>query len=136
MPNAQTLDRHFPRLTRFDPSVPVWCCTPKTSRCIHRFFDTSPISPGGTKLAVFRLPYEDHLAGPGETGDVVLVDLETGEERVIAATAGWGPQMGCNLNWAGDEHLGLDDVDADTWTPRVGKLNSDTGEAQRWPGGV
>ncbi len=136
MPDRAQLDRHFPRLTAFDPAVPVWCCTPDTGRCIHRFFDTSPVSPDGRFLAVFRLPFEDRLGRPGETGEVVLIDLHEGGERVVATTAGWEPQMGCNLNWAGPDHLAFNDVDTATWTPMVVKLSIHTGQSQRWPGGV
>jgi hypothetical protein len=40
----------------------------------------------------------------GEKAAVVLVDLETAEEKVVAETAGWEPQMGANINWgASDE---------------------------------
>jgi len=116
--------------------LPVWCITPNTGRCIHRFFDTSPISPDGSKAAVFRLPFEDRMNEPGDAGQVVLIDLTTGEERVVATTAGWEPQMGCNLNWAGDGHLVFNDADTDTWTPRLVRLDITTGTAERLPGGV
>ena len=136
MPDAQKMDRCFPRLQRFDPQVPVWCCTPGEGRCLHRFFDTSPLSPDGRYLAVFRLPFEDRPNRPGEQGQVVLVDLETGHERVVATTAGWEPQMGCNLNWAGDRTLVFNDVDTTTWTPMLVKLEVESGRITRWPGGV
>lgn len=68
------LDR-FPRYTEFDPLVPVWCLTPNEGRCIHRFFDTSPIAPGGRYAAVFRLPFEDRQPAPGEVGQIVVADL-------------------------------------------------------------
>ena len=63
------LSDRFPRYTDHDPLVPVWCVTPGEGRAIHRFFDTSPFSPSGRYLAVFRLPFEDRVPPPGEKGD-------------------------------------------------------------------
>lgn len=136
MPDPHQLDAHFPRVTRFDPAVPTWCCTPHAGRSLHRFFDTSAVSPDGRRLAVFRLPFEDRLNAPGDAGEVVVVDLQRGGERVVAVTAGWEPQMGANLNWADDDHLVFNDVNKETWTPQVVKLNLDSGADERWPGGV
>src|SRR5690606_15469748 len=83
------------------------------------------------------LPSEEHLPQPGDAGEVVLIDLEGGSERVVATTCGWEPQMGCNLNWGGDDHtLVFNDVDTTTWTPQVVRLDIRTGQTQRWPGGV
>ena len=127
------------RFPRFEPdhtAMPVWCVTPGEGRCIHRFFDTSPFSPSGRYLAVFRLPFEDRMPVPGDAGEVVLIDLAEGRERVVATTRGWEPQMGCNLNWAGEDALVFNDVDVEAWQPMVVKLNPHTGASQGWPGGV
>ncbi len=132
-----TVSDRFPRFLEGNPEVPVWCVTPNTSRCLHRFFDTSPFSPSGRYLACFRLPFEDRLPGPGDAGEVVLVDLHEGTERVVATTRGFETQMGANVNWGdSDDALIFNDVDTDTWTPRVVKLDPHTGRSVRWPGGV
>ena len=136
-----TVSDRFPRFLESNPQVPVWCVTPNTSRCLHRFFDTSPFSPSGRYLACFRLPFEDRLPGPGDAGEVVLVDLHGGAERVVAETRGFETQMGANVNWApgsggGGEFLVFNDVDTDTWTPMVVKLDPHTGRSERWAGGV
>jgi len=111
--------------------------TPQRRGCIHRFFDTSPISPSGRYLAVFQMPFEDRQPDPGEKGSVVVVDLETGEDREVAETAGWEPQMGANINWGGsDEQLFFNDVDTATWTPHAWKLNPLTGERIKMDGPV
>jgi hypothetical protein len=127
----------FPRYERHSPAVPVWCLTPHEGRCIHRFFDTSPLSPSGRYAAVFRMPFEDRLPEPGEPGQIVVIDLAEGTEWVAAETYGWEPQMGANLNWAGDERtLVFNDVDRSTWTPQIVKLDWPSGRAQRQAGGV
>jgi hypothetical protein len=127
----------FPQYAEFDPKVPVWCVTPERPGCIHRFFDTSPISPSGRYLAVFQLPFEDRQPQPGEKGNVCIVDLETGEDRVVAETAGWEPQMGANINWGGTDHeLFFNDVVTATWQPFAWKLDPLSGERQRMEGAV
>ena len=112
------LSAHFPRYTAFDPRIPVWCVTPETGRTIHRFFDTSPFSPSGRYLALTRLPFEDRLPQPGDVAEVVLVDLEMGEERVAAETCGWDTQLGAQAQWGADDtQLFFNDVDTQTWRP-------------------
>jgi hypothetical protein len=126
---------HFPRYRDYDPAVPVWCVTPELRGCIHRFFDTSPISPSGRYLAVFQLPFEDRQPEPGEAGTIALVDLETGDTRAVAQTCGWEPQMGANLNWGGSDHeLFFNDVDTATWQPFSWKLDPLTGARARMEG--
>ena len=83
-----SISDRFPRYTRFDPRVPVWCVTPDEGRAIHRFFDTSPFSPSGRYMALFRMPFEDRLPAPGDAGEILVVDLHTGEERTVATTRG------------------------------------------------
>jgi hypothetical protein len=131
MPDASLLDRHFPRYTKNDPLVPVWCLTPGLDACFHRFFDTSPLSPDGTKLACTKLPFEDRLNEPGEAARIVLVDMTTGETKDLAETIGWEFQMGANINWSGDTHVVFNDVDKETWTPVLVRMNVETGEQQR-----
>ncbi len=130
------MEKNFPRYRDFDPQVPVWCVTPGLSGCIHRFFDTSPISPSGRYLAVFQLPFEDHPPEPGDTGNVHIVDLKTGESRIVAVTCGWEPQMGANVNWGGSDYeLFFNDVDTN-WRPFAWKLDPLTGNKQPMEGTV
>ena len=127
----------FPKYTRFDPLVPVWCVTPNRPACIHRFFDTSPISPSGRYLAVFQMPYEDHRPTPGDAGSVCVIDLQTGEDRAVAETRGWEPQMGANINWGASDHeLYFNDVDTKSWHPFAWKLDPITGRRERMEGTV
>lgn len=87
-----------------------------TGKIIHRFFDTSPLSPSGRYLALFRFPYEDHSPKAGDAGDVVLVDMKTGKERVVAQSRGWEMQLGAQVQWGkNDKELYFNDVDTTTW---------------------
>lgn len=128
---------NFPHTTEFNPLVPIWCVTPGQGRCLHRFFDTSPVSPSGRFLACLRLPFEDRLPRVGEIAEVVLVDLEGGTERVVAQTTGFETQMGANLNWGqSDNELFFNDVDASNWKPVTVKLNPNNGQSERFGRGI
>ncbi len=135
--NLPDLDRHFPRYTQFAPSAPVWCVTPRTDRVIHRFFDSSPISPSGRFLALTRLPYEDRLPRPGDVAEIVVVDLETGDERIVDDTRGWDTQLGAQTQWgASDQQLLYNDVDTSTWRPFGVCFDPTTGTCRRLQGTI
>lgn len=126
----------FPAYEKYSPLAPVCCVTPKHPGAIHRFFDTSPISPDGRYLAACILPYGDHLPIPREQAGILLVDLETGQEEVIAHTEGWGIQVGANLQWGDSRTLYYNDLFPGTWEPCLVKLDIFTGEKQRMKNGI
>lgn len=131
------LHKYFPEYTDFDPKIPVYCITPELKGCIHRFFDTSPISPSGRYLAVFQFPFEDRQPEPGESGNICIIDLETGKSSKVAETCGWEPQMGANINWGGSDHeLYFNDVDTKNWHPFSWKLDPLTGKREKMDGTV
>jgi hypothetical protein len=108
----------FPRYRDFDPIVPVWCVTPDRGGALHRFFDTSPFSPSGRYLGLTRMRSEDRLPQPGEAAEILVVDLESGAEQVVAETCGWDTQVGAHVQWgASDDRLLYNDVDTATWRP-------------------
>lgn len=127
--NRAILDEQFPRYERFDSDVPAWCVTPHDTGYIHRFFNSSPISPSGRYLALTKFPFEDRVPDPGTAAEVVLVDLTTGELETVAETVGWDTQMGAHVQWGGDDtQLFFNDMNTDTWEPYGVKLNPETGE--------
>jgi len=131
------MDKLFPRYNEFEPKLPVWCITPNRPGCIHRFFDTSAISPSGRYLACFQLPFEDRQPEPGAPGNVCVIDFETGSDWVVSETRGWEPQMGANVNWGGSDHeLYFNDVDTDTWTPFAWKADPISGKKEKMGGTV
>ena len=131
------LSPSFPRYADYAPQVPIWCVTPGEGRLIHRFFDTSPFSPSGRYLALTRLPVEDRLPQPGQAAQVVLVDLETGEEAVVADTRGWDTQLGAQAQWgAKDSQLFFNDLDIDSWRPFGIRLDPITGATKQLDGPV
>ena len=126
---------HFPRSTEGQPVVPVYVVS--TDRTLHRFFDTSPISPSGRYLALFRMPYEGRSPQPADVGEVVLVDLQSGQHRTIATSRGWEVQVGANVQWGrSDEELYFNDVDAKTWKAFAVCMNPVTGTQRQLDGTV
>lgn len=117
------------------PLVPVKKVS--SGRVIHRFHDTSPLSPSGRYMALFRVPFEDRYPEPGVSGEVILVDMKTGKERVVATSCGWEMQVGANVQWGGtDEELFYNDVDTTTWDAFAVKLNPLTGKKRKMGGTV
>ncbi len=129
------LSRHFPAINGFESEVPIYRVA--TGRIIHRFFDTSPLSPSGRYLALFRMPNESSSPQPGEEGEVVLIDLEEGTEKTIATTRGWEVQLGANVQWGkSDAKLYYNDVDTETWTPFTVEHQIFTGERRNLEGSL
>lgn len=117
--------------------VPVWCVTPEMHPVIHRFFDTSPISPSGRYLALTRFPYDDRMPAPGDAATVVLVDLTTGDTRDLARTCAWDTQLRAQVQWgASDEELVFNDLDPSNWEPFATVLNPLSGTRRNLPAPV
>lgn len=112
------LDNTFPRYTEYDPKVPVWFVTHDSPCTQHRFFDTSPISPNGDYIALTRFPDDKKHPEPGDLAEVIVIDLKTGKERIVAQTPAWEGQLGAQVQWGSDEStLFFNDMDTTTWEP-------------------
>lgn len=136
-PKSVPLADVFPAYKGFDPLVPVRCVTPKLAGCFHRFFNTSPISPSGRYLAVTRLAHEDRLSAPDETAEVVLVDLATGETRVVAETKGFDSQLGAQAQWGATDHeLFFNDLDTKRWRALGVRVDPLSGERRELDGSI
>ncbi len=108
-----------------------------SGRVIHRFFDTSPISPSGKFLALFRMPYENKSPQPGDAGDVIVVDIKTGKEKVVAQSRGWEVQLGANVQWgATDKELLFNDVDTANWKAYCVVLDPITRKSRKLDGTI
>jgi glycosyltransferase involved in cell wall biosynthesis len=136
-PTTLELSPVFPRYEDYQPRVPVWCVTPNSRGSIHRFFDTSPFSPSGRYLGLTRLPFEDRLPSPGDVAEIVVVDLVTGSERVVADTRGWDTQLGAQVQWgASDSQLLFNDLNLATWQPHGVVLDPETCRRRKLQGTV
>lgn len=125
----------FSQYTGFEPPVDIRCVTGRKEPCIHRFFDTSPISPSGRLIAVTRLPYENRPVQAGDIAWVVVIDLEAGEDVAVFETRGWESQLGAGAQWGlSDSELYFNDAVANK---AVGiKCDPATGERLQMDGPV
>jgi hypothetical protein len=122
----------FAQINSFCPITKI-----STGRVIHRFFDTSPISPSGKYIALFRFPSEINSPKPGDVGEVVLVTIKTGKERVVAKSRGFEMQLGANVQWGKtDKELYFNDVDTLNWKGFASQLNPFTGALRKMEGTV
>lgn len=131
------VSERFPRYRKHQPAVPVWCVTPDIDGCLHRFFDTSPISPSGRYLALTRLRREDVMPVPGDACDIVVVDLREGVTEVVASSRGWDTQLGAQVQWgADDSQLFFNDMDTGAWRPYGVVMDPATGRRRELEGSV
>lgn len=85
---------------------------------IHRFYDTSPISPSGRYIALTEFPFEDRLPTPGDQARVFVLELSTAREIYSTSTAAWDTQVGAHVQWgASDEQLFFNRMDTEAWNP-------------------
>lgn len=106
----------FPRYELFDPVTPVYRITDGTRPVIHRFFDSSPISPSGRYIALTEFPFEDRLPSPGDRAHVIVIDLADGREVYRQATSAWDTQVGAQVQWGADDHaLFFNQMDEAEW---------------------
>eukprot|EP00606_Chrysophyceae_sp_TOSAG23-5_P000377 GSChrysophyteH2.ASY1.ANO1.181.1 assembled CDS len=96
---------HFPRFDVNSSAVPTWILTQADKSSVHRFFDSSPLSPSGRYIAYTQLPdvFRDRQpegAGVGVAPALVVVlDLRTAKETVVASTTAYGAQLGAQVQW-------------------------------------
>ena len=128
----------FPRLDRELESVlPVRELTTELPGCIHRFYDSSPVSPSGRYVALTRLPHEDRVPVPGEEAQIVLVDLIEGSTRPVASSACWDTQLGAQVQWGvTDRELLFNELDERRWQARAVVLDPETGTLRRLDGAL
>jgi len=132
-----SLFERFPAYTDFDPMVPVARISPDGVPAIHRFYDTSPISPSGRYAAMLRFPYEDRSPSPGDDAQVLVVDLTTGDVVYRTPTASWDTQVGAHVQWGvSDEALFFNRIDTESWRAYGVRANIFTGEERPLAGTV
>ncbi len=134
---APSFLERFPAYTQFNPAALVVRVSPHGVPAIHRFYDTSPISPSGRYVAMLRFPYEDRLPSPGDEAEVLVVDLTTNEIAYRAPTAAWDTQVGAHVQWGSkDEALFFNRIDTKIWRAYGVCANIFTGEERALAGTV
>ena len=60
----------------------------------------SPYSVDGRHLIALRTTFQDHMPGPQDVADIVLLDAEKNyAETKVDETRGWNPQQGAMMYW-------------------------------------
>ena len=132
MPNSTSLDKCFSRYIKFEPKLPIWQVTNGSKPSIHRFYDTSPISPSGRFLAFTEFETDEKLPKPGEAARVIVRDLENGDTVLVRTTFAWDTQLGAQVQWGTtDDQLLFNNMSTTEWRPYGELVNPFTGETQR-----
>ncbi|MNZ25843.1 hypothetical protein D3C78_430170 [compost metagenome] len=119
--------RNLKPYKKFSPKVPVYEATPENRAFIHRFYDTSPISPSGRYIAVTEFLFESRSPSAGDIAFVCVFDLATQSEVYKKETEAWDSQVGCHAQWGSDDsELFFNVIGADQ-NPHGLKVNIFTG---------
>lgn len=84
-------------------SYEVSVVSPCDGHYMTTFFDVPTVSPSGRFLAVTKVPFIDRTPLPGDLAEVCIIDLERSEVETVYQTAGWGAQLGANVQWGDDD---------------------------------
>jgi len=108
----------FARYMDRSPKIPVYQVSSEHTSAIHRFYDTSPISPSGALIAFTEFDFEDRLPVPGDAASVVVRDLRSGAEVYRTRTIAWDTQLGAQAQWGTtDQQLFLNRMNVGEWRP-------------------
>lgn len=131
------LSEKFSEYDLFEPKVPVFQLSRPGVSAIHRFYDTSPISPTGRFVVYTEFDYEDRLPNPGDCASVVVLNLRTGNEVYRTRTIAWDTQLGAQAQWGhSDEELFFNRMTDSEWKPFGVMVNPTTGVERRLAGPV
>lgn len=120
-----------------DSKVRAWIITAEYEHAIHRFFDSSPISPSNQFLATTTLPSfaASASASPLTTSykqaSIQVTDITSGATTLVDLTDAWDSQLGAQVQWgATDSELYYNvlqnvgaNVPADASTPHPHQSN-------------
>ncbi|MFS0868188.1 hypothetical protein AB3M83_12750 [Microbacterium sp. 179-B 1A2 NHS] len=119
----------------FSSIVPIRQVSRPGVPSIHRFYDTSPISPSGSFVALTEFDYEDRLPEPGDSASVIVISLESGDEVYRTRTAAWDTQLGAQVQWgASDSQLFFNRIDPGEWKPRASVVDPSSGRESELAG--
>lgn len=99
------------------------CVTDFPGSYIHRFYDTSPISPSGHFIVVTKFPYENQRPVPGDEAEVQVVEISSNKIVFSFKTKAWDTQLGCQAQWGTSDSVLLFNAMGDNWIPHGIKAN-------------
>jgi hypothetical protein len=102
----------FERALSYETDFPIYKVTESKKSVIHRFYDTSPISPSGNYIALCEISNEIGTRISGEKARIYVVDLKTGSLICETYTYAWDTQLGAQVQWGStDQQLFYNDFD-------------------------
>lgn len=69
------------------------------------YYDKSPWNADETQLLALRAASTTSDVAPKEPAEIVLIDLASGDIKVLGETRAWNVQQGAMLQWLGPDHL-------------------------------
>lgn len=70
---------------------------------MHRFFDSSPISPSSKLIAYTRFPFDHRLPVPGDKAQVIVREIASRKIVFMQDTTAWDTQLGAQAQWGQDD---------------------------------
>jgi hypothetical protein len=95
---------HSYQISSYNGLLPTKLVTSEHFHSMTTFFDIDPISDCGRYLVVTLVPFIDRIPFLGDIAQVCVVDLVSGDHKVIYNTRGWGTQLGANTQWGKDKN--------------------------------
>ena len=132
VPSARTR-YDFKAYRENDTLCPVYRITPDDGYYLHTFYDICPWSPSQRYLACTKFPFQDREPDYRDRAEICLIDLEDQSLTEVYSTAGWGFQLGANIQWGQtDRYLYFNDkVDGEGVCVR---LDLETGKSEPFMG--
>jgi hypothetical protein len=114
----------FQKYDNYNSIVPIYKISSNESPTIHRFYDTSPISPSGKYIALTQFPTDLKLPEPKDLAKIIVIDLSNGNIIYETETAAWDTQVGAHVQWGeADEKLFFNRLDVNRWIAYGCKVN-------------
>lgn len=81
----------------------IKCISSKESEHLFGYYDKSPWCADETRMIYLRVQSAARKAVSDTPCDILLKNMETGEEIVVAQSHAWNVQQGCMLQWLGPD---------------------------------
>lgn len=69
------------------------------------YYDKSPWDDSLKKILALRVKTSTKSADSTDIGEIVIINIQTGELKVVAKTCSWNVQQGCMLQWFGADSI-------------------------------
>ncbi len=81
----------------------IHCVSSDNKEHLFGYYDKSPWDVSGTKMIYMQVNDADKYTASSEPANIILKNLTTNVEKVIAQTHSWNVQQGCMLQWIGPD---------------------------------